>query len=270
MSGTSLGVVFRILNRQITEHLSWADLLSLSQAFPTLRYVIIHCCAPFENDTVRMGVEYRSDEDDPPKHYTRVLKQLKELPVAARLEVYNVPSRAIGRIVKAIKRCGHVNHISYHGDGFADLIGRLSSSAVGRITRLKLDHVTELPDGSRLTSLTRLELYYCPSVKTNFLASLPCPEKLQIFQHNSRDVNEVFSLMPSLENIEIYYLAADYPSEDLARGVSKTSDDVELTRNPTAFVRPPDWLGSRRKSKAHPSRRPPRPFLQQNNYIKSK
>lgn len=92
----TLEVVLRIVNRHITEHLRWDDLLRLSRTSLKIKQLIINYCTPFEGDNLRMcfksteesqvwGSEYR------PLLYTQALDQLAELPVAARLSIINMP-----------------------------------------------------------------------------------------------------------------------------------------------------------------------------------
>lgn len=154
MSGPAFEVVLRIANRQITEHLSWDDLLSLSRTSPHVKNVIIHFCAPFEGDNVRMCDGRGTGDGRPAQHYDQALDQLAELPVASRLFISHVPISVNKRIVEAIERCGSVNHISYINRldhrALTDLVRRLSPAAAARIT--SLDLISYPPDGSRLTS----------------------------------------------------------------------------------------------------------------------
>lgn len=149
-------LVLRIANRQITEHLSWEDLLWLSRTSPLIKYIIIYCCAPFEGDIVRMCYG-RSGDGGPSQDPNKALKQLTELPVAARLFLTGIPPNVFGRIAEAIENCGRINHISFPGGGFVDLIHLLSPTAAGRIT--SIDLVSTPSDGSRLTSKSLNTIY---------------------------------------------------------------------------------------------------------------
>lgn len=182
----SIEVVLRIVNRQITEHLSWVDLHRLSRTSPQVRDVIINYCAPFEGDNVRI-LDNRS--------YSRALSKLTQLPVAARLTIGNMDLSRNAAIASAIDACRRrVTHISYTGEEFGDLLSRLSPAAAGRITSLDLCLYPEFPvkhlDGSHLTGLKRLSFggQYVVCVAYSFLRSLPCPEQILGIRLANRDI----------------------------------------------------------------------------------